>query len=171
MKRTKKKSRLLLAFNTFIFSILLYTNCMSQTDFDKKLKSLLSESVPFMYQDELKHKLDSVNLLDSRSEEEFTTSHIPGAKYVGYDDFDEKSVQNLDREKPVVIYCSVGYRSEKIGEKLQEMGFKEVYNLWGGIFDWKNNGHEVVNESGVTDSVHTYNKSWSKWLKKGQKVY
>ena len=171
MKRSKKKSSLVLALNTFIFSLLLYTNCMSQTDFDKKLKSLLSESVPFMYQDELNSKMDSVNILDSRSPEEYKTSHIPGSKFVGYDDFETESVQKLDKEKPVVIYCSVGYRSEKIGEKLQEMGFKEVYNLWGGIFDWKNNGNDVVNAVGITDSVHTYNKSWSKWLKKGEKVY
>ena len=81
-------------------------------------------------------------------------------------------VEDLDKDKPVILYCSVGYRSEKIGERLQEMGFTEVYNLYGGIFDWKNKDNPVVNtHQNPTDSVHTYNKNWSKWLTKGVKVY
>ena len=66
----------------------------------------------------------------------------------------------------------MGYRSERIGEKLQKMGFTNVKNLYGGIFDWKNQDFEVVGMDNLaTDSVHTYNKSWSKWLYKGIKVY
>jgi predicted sulfurtransferase len=66
----------------------------------------------------------------------------------------------------------VGYRSEKVGEKLQELGFQNVKNLYGGIFQWKNEGFEVENSLSMpTDSVHTYNKRWSKWLLKGVRVY
>lgn len=114
---------------------------------------------------------EEVILLDSRSPEEYEVSHLPGAKYVGYDNFSSDAVEDLDRDITVVVYCSVGYRSEKIGEKLQEMGFKEVYNLYGGIFDWKNNKNPVLNNGIETDSVHTYNRSWSKWLLEGVKVY
>lgn len=149
------------------------TQCMSQPDFDKKVRSLIDESVPLIYQKELRQKMETeeVVLLDSRSPEEYAVSHLPDARFVGYDGFSPASVDGLDRHKPVVVYCSVGYRSEKIGEKLQEMGFKEVYNLYGGIFDWKNNKNKVVNNGVETDSVHTYNRSWSKWLKEGVKVY
>jgi len=57
-------------------------------------------------------------------------------------------------------------------EELLELGYTNVKNLYGGIFQWKNDGFDVVNnQSMVTDSVHTYNKSWSKWLVKGVKVY
>lgn len=99
-------------------------------------------------------------------------SHIPNAIFVDYDNFSGEAVQGYDKEAPVIVYCSVGYRSEKIGEKLEELGFSNVRNLYGGIFDWKNKGHEVVNSAGLeTDSVHTYNENWSQWLKKGVKVY
>ena len=147
---------------------------MSQKDFDKKINSLLSHTVPLIHQDELCTKLEKedVVLLDTRSLKEFEVSHLRGARFVDYDNFSTRMVEDLDKDKPVVLYCSVGYRSEKIGERLQEMGFKNVYNLYGGIFDWKNKDNPVINtRKNRTDSVHTYNKNWSKWLTKGVKVY
>ena len=81
-------------------------------------------------------------------------------------------VSDLPRDTSVVVYCAVGYRSEKIGEKLQEMGFKNIRKLYGGIFAWKNSGHVVVDPSGhPTDSVHAYDSNWSRWLWNGTKVY
>jgi predicted sulfurtransferase len=72
----------------------------------------------------------------------------------------------------VVVYCSVGYRSERVGEHLLAMGFKDVKNLYGGIFEWVNNGQAIVDRNGkFTNQVHTYNKSWSKWLEKGIKIF
>lgn len=148
---------------------------MSQQDFDAKLSSLLEGSVPFIYTDELSEKLNNgekLTILDTRQPQEYRVSHLNGAIFVDYDHFSDEMVEDIDKEVPVVVYCSVGYRSEKIGEKLQKLGFKNVYNLYGGIFDWKNKGNMVVNQQGVaTDSVHTYNENWSKWLKKGVKVY
>jgi rhodanese-related sulfurtransferase len=63
--------------------------------------------------------------------------------------FSEEVVADLPREAPVIVYCSVGYRSEKIGEKLQKLGFQNVHNLYGGIFQWKNDGFEVLNAQKV----------------------
>jgi len=52
------------------------------------------------------------------------------------------------------------------------MGFTNVRNLYGGIFEWVNEGGEIRNSKNQpTDSVHTYSKSWSIWLEKGIKVY
>ena len=99
-------------------------------------------------------------------------SHIDGALLIDYDQFDPQMVVDYDRSKPVVVYCSVGYRSERIGEKLQEMGFENVVNLYGGIFQWKNEGFEVVDKAGdTTNLVHTYNRRWGKWLTNGEKIY
>jgi hypothetical protein len=70
------------------------------------------------------------------------------------------------------VYCSVGYRSERIGEKLQDAGYTHVFNLYGGIFNWKNQDGVVLDASNdTTERVHTYNKSWSRFLKKGEPVY
>lgn len=148
---------------------------MPQDNFDAKLDAILDGSVPFIHTGELSKKMEEgekLLLLDTRSLKEYRVSHIPNAIFVDYDHFSEDMVEDYDKEIPVVVYCSVGYRSEKIGEKLLELGFKHVLNLYGGIFDWKNNGHVVVDAKGAeTDSVHTYNENWSRWLKKGIKVY
>ena len=51
-------------------------------------------------------------------------------------------------------------------------GYTNVYNLYGGIFEWKNANFKVVDTLGNnTEKVHTFNKTWSKWLQKGKKVY
>ncbi|MFN8396323.1 MAG: rhodanese-like domain-containing protein [Bacteroidia bacterium] len=69
-----------------------------------------------------------------------------------------KAVRELDKARSVVVYCSVGYRNERIGEQLLAQGFSKVWNLYGGIFEWVNEGHEVVDAHGQpTDRVHTYN--------------
>jgi len=147
---------------------------LGQRDFDKKLKSLYKNTVPLIRDEALVttiHK-EKVILLDTRSSEEFNVSHIPNSLFLDYDSFRPEDVKGLDRNSKIVVYCSVGYRSERIGEQLLKLGFKDVSNLYGGIFDWVNDGNKVVNRSEVaTDSVHTYNKEWSKWLQRGVKIY
>ena len=70
------------------------------------------------------------------------------------------------------MYCSLGIRSEDIAEKIQAAGFSNVFNLYGGIFEWKNQDNTIVTEENTpTQKVHTFNKEWSKWLHKGIKIY
>jgi len=146
---------------------------MAQSPLDARLDTLLSHTVPVIHQDELAQMLGhkEIALLDIRTKAEYNVSHVKGAEFVDYDSFTPEMVAGLDKNKQVVVYCSVGYRSEKIGEKLQELGFTKVKNLYGGIFEWKNNAHTVVNNQNMpTDSVHTFNADWGAHLKKGVKV-
>ncbi len=147
----------------------------AQTAYDQKLSSLYKNTVPQIKSTDLKSLLLSSNeivLLDTRSEKEFKVSHLLNAYLMDYEDFNIEHANRIKRNTPIIVYCSVGYRSERIGEKLIEMGFKNVHNLYGGIFEWVNEGNDVVNSlNHVTDSVHTYNKNWSEWLVKGVKVY
>ncbi len=138
--------------------------------FDRMLQSLLSHSVPEINCAALDTMANYV-LLDAREQSEFEVSRIPGAKWVGYADFSTARVRELDRKTAVVVYCSVGYRSEKISEKLREAGFQKVYNLVGGIFDWFNRGRPVWNTTGPTDWIHAYDRQWGTWLTRGRKVY
>ncbi len=155
--------------------IFFFAQCNGQTvksnTYNVTLKALLSHTVPEISVDSLVKIKEEVTLLDAREIKEYKVSHIENALYVGYDHFDSTAVQALDKHKPVVVYCSVGYRSEKISERLQKMGFENVSNLYGGIFEWKNQGNPVVNEEGKTEKVHAYNRTWGVWLKKGEKVY
>ena len=58
-----------------------------------------------------------------------------------------KIYQGWSKSDTIVLYCSIGYRSEKIGEKLVEMGYGHVFNLYGGIFEWVNRDLPVYNAS------------------------
>jgi rhodanese-related sulfurtransferase len=110
-------------------------------------------------------------LLDTRSLREFQVSHLPGARYMGYDEPDLSVLKDVSLDTPLVLYCAVGYRSEKVGEQLLALGYTQVRHLHGGLFDWVNQGLPVYNTQGQTDSVHAYTRSWGIWLRKGQKVY
>ena len=166
--------RIHLLFVLLILFSLDMAKCQTK-DYKEKLESLYNHSVPLINSMDLARETkqgSSLVLLDIRSDEEYAVSHLEGARKIDYDDFNKKDVQDIPLDAEVVVYCSVGYRSEKIGEQLLDMGFTNVRNLYGGIFQWKNDGFEVVNSTSiVTDSVHTYNKSWSKWLENGIKVY
>ncbi len=133
--------------------------------FDQRLTELLSFTVPLIGVKELKQNLDQYQILDAREREEYDISHIPGALYIGYKAFDESLIKTLDEQKPVVVYCSVGYRSEKIAERLRSLGFQKVYNLYGSIFEWANLGYPLEDARGhITHRIHTYNKEWSRWV-------
>jgi rhodanese-related sulfurtransferase len=138
------------------------------------LKTLYKNSVPFIHSEELAAKIaegTSLVLLDTRSEKEFRVSHLRGARLVSYDHFSAASVADLPKETEMVVYCSVGYRSERIGEKLQELGFTNVRNLYGGIFEWANQGRPVYDGPKITGKVHAYSRTWGVWLKNAEKVY
>lgn len=144
-------------------------------NYKEKLQTLYSHTVPLVYCEQLQESLEAdeeLVILDIRSKEEYEVSHIDGAKMIEYDDFSDEDVKDLPADAKIIVYCSVGYRSEKVGEQLLDLGYKYVKNLYGGIFQWKNDGYKVVNlDSTPTDSVHTYNKNWSQWLLNGVRVY
>ena len=110
--------------------------------------------------------------LDAQENDEYAVSHLPGGIYVGYKEFKPVALKNISKDKPIVVYCSVGKRSENIAEKLINDGYKNVSNLYGGIFEWVNQGHEVYNLTNKkTPNVHAYNFLWGQFLDNGKKVY
>lgn len=136
--------------------------------FDKMAKKMADKTVPIIKSTQVKklqEKRKKIVFLDAREEAEYKVSHIKEAIHVGYDDFDIKKVKGIDKNTIIVIYCSVGYRSGKTGKKLREAGFTSVFNLWGGIFDWANNGNDVYKNGKKVTKVHPYNNNWGKWLK------
>ena len=140
--------------------------------FELVVDQLLTGSVPVISPQEISERDISPVFIDSRSQEEFQVSHIDGAIFVDYENFDAEELQEVNPSAPVVVYCTMGYRSEKTGEKLRDLGYTNVYNLYGGIIQWKNDGYSVVDNMGMqTDSVHGYSKAWGHWLKNGIAVY
>lgn len=141
----------------------------------KEFKTIIDQNivgtVPIITVEELKNNYTQYQILDSREQQEFNTSHLDGAVHIGYTNFNVKKTSKLlSKDIPIVVYCSIGYRSEKIAEKLLKKGF-QVYNLYGGIFHWKNEHNTVINlNSQPTEEVHCFSKEWQQWLKSGVKV-
>ncbi|HHP7241912.1 MAG TPA: rhodanese-like domain-containing protein [Cyclobacteriaceae bacterium] len=139
--------------------------------FQLMLNTMLSHSVDEISVKQLDSLEDDFVLLDAREIEEYKVSKIKNARWVGYDHFDMRNVADLAKNDSIAVYCSVGYRSEKIAEKLEDNGYTNVYNVFGGIFEWVNQNKPVVDSMGKpTNKVHTYSKTWGIWLKNGEKV-
>ncbi len=159
--------------------MVLFCLCLSlilnaQESLSEVLEEYNNGSIPYITVDELATSKTETVLLDARETKEFRTSHLENAINVGYDEFNIQTVlKNIkDKTTRVVVYCSIGVRSEDIAEKLKEEGYTNVYNLYGGIFEWKNNDYIVYDhDNAPTENVHTYSKKWSKWLLKGNKIY
>lgn len=135
------------------------------------LETMYKKSVPLVTVAQLK-KMTNVVLLDTRAKAEYDVSHLPNARWVGYDDFELKRVGDIPKQANVVLYCSVGYRSERVGEKLVAAGYEHVHNLYGSLFEWVNEGNPVVDKEGKpTERVHAYSRLWGVWLQRGEKVY
>lgn len=134
------------------------------------LKGYYDKDFPIVYPDQ-KDIIESSIFLDTREKEEFEVSHLNGAKWVGYETFSIESLQDMPKNQPIVVYCSIGARSQDIGKRLKSAGYKEVYNLYGGIFHWVNEDNPVYKNDEKTDEVHVFSRLWGIWLEKGKKVY
>ena len=158
----------------YILLILFATQSVAQKTLSDLLKIHNQRSIPYISVQELAMPKTKAIILDAREIKEYNVSHLKNAIYVGYDFFVVDSVQQKiqNKEAKIVVYCSLGIRSEDIGEKIKKAGYTNVYNLYGGIFEWKNNNYKVFNSDGKeTENVHTFSKEWSKWLLKGNKIY
>ena len=97
------------------------SNTLTADVFSEKIKTIADETV-----------------LDVRTPEEFAKGHLIDAKNINWKgaNFAER-VEVLDKSKPVFVYCLSGIRSAAAATKMREMGFKQVYELDGGIVKWR----------------------------------
>ena len=113
-------------------------------------------------------------LLDAREPAEYAVSHLPGARRVDPDASAGDLAAALDtvaRDRPVVVYCSVGLRSAGVAERLGRAGFSDVRNLEGSVFRWANEGRPLVGGAGgAAGLVHPYNATWGRLLDPGRRA-
>lgn len=83
----------------------------------------------------------SVQLIDVRKPNEFNLGHIENAVNIDFlsDKFSE-NISKLNKELPVLIYCRSGRRSQNSVVEFEKAGFTKIYNLEGGILNWKSKG-------------------------------
>ena len=93
----------------------------------------------------LQIKGDELQLVDVRTPEEYAAGHLEGAKLIDfYEEGFSQELEQLDKKRPVLVYCASGNRSGKTAVLLGEMGFKKIYDLDGGIKAWRASGKKTV---------------------------
>jgi rhodanese-related sulfurtransferase len=123
--------------NVFALIVLLVAACaqgnsqsqvLSTADYEKKLVAITDKQV-----------------VDVRTQGEYNNGHLAGAVLIDYykDDFKAK-LSKLDKNKPVFVYCAAGSRSGSASDLLAELGFKQIYDLKGGMNAWARAGKPIT---------------------------
>lgn len=167
-----------------LIAFLISFSTHAQKNLSSLLQEMNQETIPYIFVNDLSKLItrpfdsaqgkNNIILLDAREKNEYKVSHLKGAKFVGYNKFNLKKTMKIlpNKDAKIIVYCSLGIRSEDIGEQLKKAGYTNVLNLYGGIFEWKNKHYKVYNKKEKeTEKVHAFDKNWGKWLKKGTKVY
>jgi thioredoxin 1 len=123
------KNILMYSATLFAFVLMSFNSAQAQNkktnltaiEFDKKIKAL-----------------PKAIILDVRTASEFSEGHIKNAKNIDWNgsNFD-KETSKLNKSKPILVYCLAGGRSAAAASKLREAGFKQVYELNGGMKEWR----------------------------------
>lgn len=146
----------------------------AQKSIDSLLQKHNKNGIPYIYPEVLKDSLNHFTVLDAREDYEYKVSHIPNAIHIGYNFFDVTAVIAMlpDKSTRIVVYCSMGIRSNTIGKKLKKAGYTNVFNLYGGIFEWRLKNYPLVNQKNVaTKKVHVFSEEWSSYLNINEKTY
>jgi len=142
-----------LKFISLLLLSILFISCNGQTS--SAVNTIDAKS----FAEKLKTN-ENPQLLDVRTPEEYSVDHIGNAKNVNWngDDFVAK-VNSYDKSKPIFVYCKIGGRSTQAANKLAELGFKEIYNLNGGIMKWnaENNANAIPSNKiiGICDQEYS----------------
>ena len=106
-----------------------------------------NESINQMNSDELIEfiELNDAILVDVRTEDEYNSGYIENSLNIDYfSNAFSINADKLDKSTPIILYCRSGKRSSMSANKISKLGFKEIYNLEGGILEWIEEGNAVV---------------------------
>lgn len=158
---------------SLLFILISFAGFSQSEDYKNMLKEYYN-GFPTISPADAKSKLNAkgVFFLDTRPQSEFKVSHLQNAVQVGYDKFDVHTVRFIPKNAEIIVYCSIGARSQSVGEKLKAAGYTNVKNLYGGLFHWINIDYPLFDSNGKqTNQIHGYSKEWGKWVKNGSVVY
>jgi phage shock protein E len=101
-------------------------------------KAVIENIKPDQFDALRKSDTNKIVVLDVRTKKEYSDGHIPGSRLIDFtsDDF-EKEVAKLDKNKTYLVHCASGGRSSRACKKMDQLGFKKLYNLEGGMGAWE----------------------------------
>jgi len=121
-----------------IFSVL-FINCKDQNKDTAIVELITVEEMDSLLE------MEKVQLVDVRTPQEYADGHIEGAINIDFTDENfETLLSEVDKSKPVAVYCGRGGRSGKCSAYMKKAGFTKIYDLDGGITEWKYKGKPVT---------------------------
>lgn len=126
-------------FIFLIIGFLFFTSCSDAQIKNGGAKGQSATINEVLTAEEFKAKLNdsTVQLIDVRTTPEIKGGKIDHSVQIDFNGADFTSeLDKLDKSKPVMVYCASGRRSANTAEKLQSLGFSEVYDLEGGFNGW-----------------------------------
>lgn len=137
----------------YIFVFTGIVSCTSPQD-QTRTADLPAEETTVPYQklspkafEQLCSELPDEQLIDVRTPAEYESGHIAEATPIDFHgNRFEQDIAQLDKAKPVMVYCQKGGRSSAAAARLQLLGFKEVYELEGGLTGWTEAGKSLSSE-------------------------
>jgi rhodanese-related sulfurtransferase len=133
-----KKCFMKIAILNFIATCLIVVGCNSQTSKAIQITDCNTFETAVKAQKNLQ-------LIDVRTAEEFAEYHVLNAQNINYNnDLFTITVEKLNKNEPIFVYCKAGGRSAKAAQKLAELGFAKIYDLEGGIINWIENKKPII---------------------------
>ncbi len=126
-----------------LFLLLGTASCMTNTS-NQLFSQLDANSFNKKWESEKQNSL----MIDVRTPEEYKSGHIKGAVNIDYNDADfQSNLNKLDKNKTIFVYCLSGGRSSSAVSVLKDLGFTKVFELNGGMMNWRASG--LTEEKGV----------------------
>ena len=105
-------------------------------------------------------------VLDARTRAEYEVSHLRAAVLIDPGRPSLRPLARLPKDAPLVVYCSVGYRSARLAHWLAAQGYSNVRNLSGSLFQWANEDRPIFRDGRPTTEVHPYDRRWGLMLER-----
>ena len=119
-----------------------------------------SPEVPEVGIQELENRSDETLVLDVREREEYVAGHVPGALNLPQADLATR-LDELPRDKPLLLICQGGYRSLRAAQFLAQAGFTDVASVQGGTGAWQALGYPVEMAAAVGDGQRYVETEWA----------
>lgn len=120
------------------------SDIIDQTENSNNLYSLVNVNAIDINQ--IINSENEITIIDVRNSDEYYSGHIAGAKLILVSQLEQR-LNELEENKLIIVYCKGGYRSAQASEILITHGFRNVYNMLGGINAWIAKGYPVVIDS------------------------
>ena len=125
--------------------IIMTSECDAACQIEKNNKDMKVESFGSLAPEFFNERIAGGVLLDIRTPEEYAEGHLADATLINFYDKDfEDQLKLLDKKVNYSIYCRSGNRSSTALKTMEKLGFKNVYELQGGIGAWANVGLPIV---------------------------